>query len=211
MSAGRAAWSIATLGAALALLSLLVWVLGRPQKEARPTASTAPAREPFFMLDLHGRTVRGYLADGRLLFEASVESARYQEESQEATLTGVDCRLLRDGQVAAQVLAQHLEVRFRDKQLLFSGEVKATSQMGPARLKAPSLLWLYDRDKLVSEQPVLLSLGGVSVQGAKFEADTALRRGRLYGGASFTVAGRLPAPPRRPRGRTRGAVAHRVN
>lgn len=192
MSARRAGWPLVALGAALVLLSSLVWLLGRPREVPKPTPSAGVTQEPFFFLDLRGRAVRGYLADGTLLFEASVESARYQEQSQQATLTGVDCRLLREGKVAAQVIAERLEVRFREKQLFFSGEVTAASQMGPARLKAVSLVWLYDQDRLVSEQPVVVSLGGVSAQGAKFEADTALRRARLYGGASFVVAGPLP-------------------
>lgn len=145
--------------------------------------------------------MRGYLADGTLLFETSVAGAEYWEESQVATLTGVECRLFRQGRVAAEVVAQRLEARFREKELRFSGEVRADSRLGPAKVTAPALLWLYDQDRLVCDQPVSLTVGGITVQGARFEADTALLRGRLYGGASFSVVGAARAGRGKRRGR----------
>jgi hypothetical protein len=127
------------------------------------------------------------LADpqGHRVWEGRAQTMEVDEGSRSAVLRQVESSFLENGRVVLRATAKEVRVDYEARTVTLRDGVRAESPVTGAIMTVGKLTWRADDHRLVGEGGVEVIRRTLRVTAPRAEADTALRRVRLTGGATL--------------------------
>jgi LPS export ABC transporter protein LptC len=155
----------------------------RPPEVSRTTSGTRPP--------LRATTERPHitLADpqGRRIWDGRAQTMEIDEGSRSALLRQVESEFLENNRLVLRATAGKVRVDYQARTVTLTRGVRVESPVTGATMTVERLTWRADDHRLVGEGGVAFTRRNVRVTAPRLEADTALRRVRLGGGATLVA------------------------
>jgi hypothetical protein len=120
-------------------------------------------------------------SQGRILWRVKAKTGGAKIEAMRVDLQSVDCTMYADDQPSWRCLADHLTADKPADEIRMSGHVSGKSVDGQRAFFAPEIVWNIKTGEITGGLGVTMRTGPMELNGDRLEANSANKKGRVYG------------------------------